>query len=251
LNIINTKSDKIFRIIIVLILSQMFAITFLVSTVSADDEKKDVKPPPNVVAQYLFDDRDFNSLAVYVSTSRFPLGISVWGFTEVNGAHDDAARRFDLTRTLSEYRFSHNGLGKALNINGLIAQVEYNDVTPQGSELLRFGVAYRHKLKIPQMGSLGGLNGWLQWRIHPYETDGDGGQASIIYFLPFHANVVITGWLDVNYSENSRRRLVFGPFLNMKIAERSWVVLRYRHNGVEEAFGLDGTGWALGLRTDF
>jgi len=245
------KSDVIYRRIVSISLTYFITMTFLLNTVSANDAKKDVKPPPNVVAQYLLDDRDFNSLAVYVSTLRFPLGITVWGFTEVNASQNDPAHRFDMTRTFSEYRFSHKGLGNLFNVKGLVAQVEYNDITPQAGQLLRFGVAYRHNLKIPQLGSIGGLNGWLQWRGHPYQTNGDGGQASLIYFLPFHNKVFISGWLDLNYSESSDPKWVFGPFLNMKISERSWLVLRYNHNGIEEAIGLDGTGWALGVRVDF
>ena len=252
MNILKAWSDKFHRGIISISLSYLIAMTCLLSTVSADDAKKDVNPPPNVVAQYVLDDRDFNSLAVYVSTLRFPLGISVWGFTEVNASQNDPAHRFDLTRTFSEYRFSHKGLGDMLSVKGLVAQVEYNDITPEAGQLLRFGIAYRHNLKIPQIGNVGGLNGWLQWRAHPYQTNGDGGQASLIYFLPFHKKVLVNGWLDLNYSKNYRRKWVFGPFLNLKISERSWVVLRYRHNGFEEAIpDLDGTGWALGVRVDF
>lgn len=251
LNSHKTWSDKMHRVIISVILSQMVSIALLLNSASADDSKKDSKPPPNVVMQYIFDDRDFNSLAVYVSTLRFPLGISVWGFTEVNADQDDAVHRFDLTRTFSEFRFSHNGLGDILNVKGLVAQIEYNDSTPFPGPLLRFGVAYRHNLKIPQLGSVGGLNGWLQWRAHPYQTGGSGGQASLIYFLPFHKKAFINGWLDLNYSENFRRKWVFGPFLNLKIGERSWVVFRYNYNGIEDAIGLDGTGWGLGLRVDF
>lgn len=247
-----TKSNIVHRGIASISLSCFIAMTVLLSTVFADEAKKDVKPPPNIIALYVLDDRDFNSLAVYVSTLRFPLGISVWGFTEVNATQNDPAHRFDMTRTFSEYRFSHKGLGDMLNVNGLVAQVEYNDITPQAGQLLRFGVAYRHNLKIPQFGSIGGLNGWLQWRAHPYQTNGDGGQASIIYFLPFHNKVFISGWLDLNYSENSTPKWVFGPFLNLKMSERSWVVLRYNHNGIEEANpNLDGTGWALGVRVEF
>jgi len=167
-----TKSDIIHRGIASISLSSVIAMTVLFSTVFADEAKKDVNPPPNIIALYVLDDRDFNSLAVYVNTFRFPLGISVWGFTEVNATQNDPAHRFDMTRTFSEYRFSHKGLGDMLSVNGLVAQVEYNDITPQAGHLLRFGVAYRHNLKIPEFGSIGGLNGWLQWRAHPYQTNG-------------------------------------------------------------------------------
>ena len=66
------------------------------------NEKKPVGKGPNVTAQYLNDTREFNSLAVYVSTSRLPLGISIWGFTEVNGSQYKPDDRYDLTRGLSE-----------------------------------------------------------------------------------------------------------------------------------------------------
>lgn len=224
------------------------------SLYAGDDNGKETKsnPAPGVIAQYVFDDRDFNSLAVYVSTTRFPFGFTIWGFTELNGAQQDPAHRFDLTRAFSEYRFSHSGLGNLLNISGLIAQIEYTDIGPQAGELLRFGIAYRHKLNIPSAGGLGGMTGWLQWRAHPVETDGDGGQASLIYFIPLHKNAHINGWLDINYSDEESPKWVFGPFLNLKIGDRSWFVLRYRHNGFEEASPfLDGTGFALGIRVDF
>jgi len=252
LNILKAASDNIHPVFVSINLASLIVLTFLLTTVSADEMKKDSMPPPTVVAQYVLDDREFNSLAVYVTTLRFPLGISIWGFTEVNGMQGDPAHRFDLTRTFSEYRFSHKGLGDMLNVKGLVAQVEYNDITPGAGQLLRFGVAYRHSLKIPKIGSVGGMNGWLQWRTHPYQANADGGQASLIYFLPFHKKVFISGWLDLNYSEKSRRKWVFGPFFHLKLSERSWVVLRYRHNGIEEAIpSLDGTGWAVGVRTDF
>ena len=220
------------------------------------DEGNVKKSNPNsnqsIISQYLYDDRDFNSLAVYVSTNRLPHDLSIWGFTEINGMQGRAEKRYDLTRSLSEYRFSWGGLGKALSLPGFVAQIEYNDITPGPVNLLRFGIAYKHKLQIPKIGGLGGATGWLQWRTHPYETDNDGGQASLIYFLPLHKNAIITGWVDLNYSENSRRKWVIGPFLNMKMSQHFWIVLRYRHNGIEEAMpSLDGTGWALGGRIDF
>lgn len=213
--------------------------------------KKPVGKGPSVIAQYLLDTREFNSLAIYVSTSRLPFGVSIWGFTEVNGTQYKSDDRFNLTRSLSEYRFSFAQLGQKLNIKGLVAQVEYNDITPGGGEILRFGVAYRHKLTIPSVGKLGGSDGWLQWRAHPYETDGDGGQASLIYFIPLHKKAHINGWIDLNYAEGNSPRWVVGPFLNLYLHQSLWAVLRYRYNGVEDAFGLDGTGWALGLRADF
>lgn len=239
----------LFRLIVRLII-----VLFPIQIIYAGDgeQKKTIaKKGPTVTAQYLFDDREFNSLAIYVSTNRLPFGISIWGFTEVNGTQKAPDDRYNLTRSLSEYRFSFSELGQRLNIKGLVAQIEYNDITPGGGEILRFGVAYRHKIAIPAVGKLGGSDGWLQWRVHPIETDGDGGQASLIYYLPLHKKAHINGWIDLNYADGNSPRWVVGPFLNLSVHQRIWAVLRYRYNGVEDAFGLDGTGWAVGLRVDF
>ena len=225
-----------------------------IQKINAGDGKQVKKPAGNgpvVNAQYLYDDRDFNSLAIYVSTSRLPLGISIWGFTEVNGSQNMPDDRYNLTRSLSEYRFSFDKIGRMVNIKGLVAQIEYNDITPGGGEILRFGMAYRHTIAIPSMGKIGGLDGWLQWRANPFETDGDGGQASLIYYIPLHKKAHINGWIDLNYAEGHSPRWVVGPFLNLYLHQRIWAVLRYRYNGIDDAFGLDGTGWALGLRADF
>ena len=225
-----------------------------IQKIYAGDGKQPKNPTlkgPSVIAQYLYDERDFNSLAVYVSTDRLPLGLSIWGFTEVNGSQNMPHDRYNLSRSLSEYRFSFNKLGRELKIKGLVAQIEYNDITPGGGEILRFGVAYKHNLAIPSIGKIGGLNGWLQWRTHPVETDGDGGQASLIYFIPFHKKAHVNGWIDLNYADGNSPRWVVGPFFNLFLHESIWAVLRYRYNGIEDAFGLDGTGWALGLRADF
>ena len=100
----------------------------------------------------------------------------------MNGSQNMPDDRYNLTRSLSEYRFSFDKIGRMVNIKGLVAQIEYNDITPGGGEILRFGMAYRHTIAIPSMGKIGGLDGWLQWRANPFETDGDGGQASLIYY---------------------------------------------------------------------
>ena len=77
--------------------------------------------PPRVESHYYLDQREFNSLAVFVSTNRLPSGFSIWGFTEINATQNDPDNRWNLSRALSEYRLSHAGIGNILGLNGLWA----------------------------------------------------------------------------------------------------------------------------------
>ena len=109
-------------------------------------------------------------------------------------------------------------------------------------------MTYRHNLAIPGTG----MTGWLQWRVHPYETDGNGGQASLIYVFRLNKEVYVSGWLDLNVIEGGDNRWVFGPYFNYRVHERVSAMLRFRYNGYEHAAPtLDGTGWAIGTKIDF
>lgn len=206
---------------------------------------------PKLKASYYFDSRDYNTLNIEVGGS-LPLGFSVWGFTDFHGDQDNAGSRGELTRTFSEYRLSHGGIGELLNIPGLGVQAEYNDMTPGDNNLGRFGITYKHAVPIPELGCIGGKPGWLQLRCFPLETDGDGGQVSLIYFLPIHDRVSIAGFADINFIEGATDRWIVEPQLNVRIHNQFWAILEYRYNGFERANDdLDGEGWAVGMRVDF
>ncbi len=73
-----------------------------------------------------------------------------------------------------EYRLSRPLPSKYVGVRGLGLQAEYNDFQGAGNSVARFGVTFRHRLYAERS--------WLQWRYFPVETDGDGGQASLIFF---------------------------------------------------------------------
>ena len=126
-------------------------------------------------------------------------------------------------------------------------EAEYNDLAGRGNEVVRVGATLQHGL-----ARLGGLPGWLRWRIHPYETDDSGAQASLIYFLPVGERLSITGFADLNMDKSSPNRWVIEPQLNFAIDDRFQAVAEFRFNEYEDANPLlDGAGLALGVAVAF
>ena len=123
-------------------------------------------------------------------------------------------------------------------------QVEYNDFHGTNNSLARFGVTFRHRLY--------GERSRLQWRYFPVETDGDGGQASLIFFLPLTKHLLLGGFVDWNWNGARMGRWVLEPQLSYRLSRRLAAVLELRHNDFERVNPrLEGTGVALGLEASF
>ncbi len=205
---------------------------------------------PRVSTVYYGDTRGFNNLTVYVSSNRMPLGLSIWGMTDLMAAQNVPDERWNLVRSFSEFRLSWSRNNRLLGLQGLALQAEYNDFMPGGDPLTRLGLAYRHGM--PGLSGSTSRSGWLLWRVFPYETDGNGGQISLIYMLPLPGPLNIQGFADWNHNPDGPDRWVFEPQLNIELHERIWLALEYRYNGYEEAnAGLEGEGLGLGLRLDY
>lgn len=199
---------------------------------------------------YYLDERDFNTLEIGISSTRTLFGFSLWGFTDLHG-DQGGSRDADFDQSFSEYRLSHAGIGEWLNLPGLGAQIEFNIFTPGSNDVTRFGLTYRHDLPLP-WSETAGRDGWLQWRVFPYETDGDGGQLSLIYNIPLFSRISISGFADYNIREGAPNRWIVEPQLNVKLSPRISALLELRYNEFEDASPtLDGFAPALGLRFDF
>lgn len=195
---------------------------------------------------YYMESRAFSTASVSVSSNRLPGDLSLWGFTDLHGDHD--SNDLALTRSFSEYRLSHAGVGKLLKTRGLSVQAELNSITGNGNDLTRVGLTYKHNFPVP-WGKDTGSQGWLQWRAFPYETDNDGGQASLIFSLPITPRVHIKGFADYNINEHADNRWVVEPELNIQISQRLWALLEFRYNQFEDANpAVRGSGVAIGIR---
>lgn len=198
---------------------------------------------------YYVDSREFTTASIAVSSNRLPLGVSLWGFTDFHGDHDD--KSLALTRSFSEYRLSHASLGQWTRVSGLGFQVELNALSGSGNDLVRAGITYRHNLPLPWLSG-SGQSGWLQWRAFPYESDNNGGQASLIYNFPISERFHVKGFADYNVADGTDNRWVIEPELNVKLAERLWALLEYRYNEYEEANpSVSGSSVAIGVRYHF
>jgi hypothetical protein len=193
---------------------------------------------------YYLDSREYNTINIQTSTSKLPLDIFFWGFVDIHSDQNKNKDRFDLTRYFIEYRLSrHVGFG----IDGLSWEMEYNDSNGSDNSVARFGMTYRHTLPF-----LGGRKSWLQWRVHPYETDGSGAQVSVIYRFWLVKGVYISGFADYNLDEDVPDRWVAEPQLNFVLNKTFDLVVEGRINEFEEASSsLDGYGIALGVKVKF
>ena len=195
---------------------------------------------------YYWDNREFTTLNLLTSTTGLPYDFSIWGFIDLHGAHKSSST--DLSRYFIEYRLNRkidrDWVG---GLDGLGFQTEFNDSESLSNNLLRFGLTYRHSL--PEFF---GQKGWLQWRGFPYETDGSGQQASLIYFLPLHERVWISGFADINFRESLKDVWVIEPQLTYKFTDRFSFLVEYRFNGFEDMLSsVEGEGIALGMEVTF
>jgi len=206
----------------------------------ASEQRSSVKTAGKLT--YYRNTRNYGTANIMTSASGLPLGLQFWGFTDIHGNQGGEGAEF--TRYLMEYRLSRPLPKKFVGIKGLGVQAEYNDFNGAGNSVSRFGVTFRHRTY--------GDRGWLQWRYFPVETDGDGGQASVIYFFPLTKRASIGGFADWNWSQARKGRWVLEPQLTYRLYKRLAAVLELRHNDFERVNPrIQGTGATLGLEASF
>jgi len=197
---------------------------------------------------YYFDTREYNTLNIMTSLSKLPGDIKLWGFVDLSGKQNSGNGRFDITRYFLEYRLSRALFPDSQSaFKGLGFEAEHNDFNGPDNDVLRLGLTYKHLVPF-----LPGSKSWLQWRYHPYETDGTGSQVSVIYFLTLAERIFISGFADLNLENGSDDRWVVEPQINFVINEILDLVLEPRYNEFEDANkALDGFGLAGGIKIKF
>jgi hypothetical protein len=229
-------------------------LTVTYAEIDQNNSRKDIEAQKlpgkkNIIeVSYYFDSRDYNTFNILTLFPDLPLDLKIFGFVDFHGDQNQSDNRFDLTRYFMEYRLGRPLLPKSSGwIKGLGIEAEYNDFNGQRNHVSRFGATYRHKLPL-----FGNSKSWLQWRYHPYETDGAGSQASVIYFISLTEDLFINGFADINFIENGRDRWLLEPQLNYKLTDLIDAAIEFRYNEFEDGNPkLDGVGVAVGLKLKF
>jgi len=214
-------------------------------TTNAEASKKN---PAKVDLTYYFDSRDYNTLNVQTSLPDLPWGFKIWGFIDIHSEQNNTEQRFDLNRYFFEYRLKRPFFPNAKSAwKGLGFEIEYNDANGTDNSVVRTGVTYKHSVPF-----LYNNRSWVEWRYHPYETDGTGSQVSLIYSLHLAERIFISGFADLNLENDTDNRWLFEPQINFKINETFDLVLETRYNEFEDANNaLDGFGVAGGIKIKF
>jgi len=218
-------------------------------TSTQTSKQKDTSQKKNVIEfSYYFDSRDYNTVNILTLFPNLPFDLNIFGFVDFHGNQNEPENRYDLTRYFMEYRLGRPLFPKSSGwIKGLGIEAEYNDFNGQRNHVSRFGFTYKHKFKL-----FNNKKSWLQWRYHPYETDGSGSQASLIYFIGLTEGLFINGFADINFIEDGKDRWLLEPQLNYKLTDLIDAAIEFRYNEFEDANSkLDGVGIALGLKFKF
>jgi hypothetical protein len=202
----------------------------------------------NANLTYYFDSRQYNTLNILTSVPDFPADFKIWGFADLSGKQKSGNDRFDLTRYFLEYRLSRPlFLNSDSAIKGLGFEAEFNDSNGPDNDVLRLGLTFKHPFPL-----LSKTTSWLQWRYHPYETDGTGSQVSVIFFLTLSERIYISGFADLNLENGGDDRWVIEPQVNIVVNDLLDVVVETRYNEIEDANkALNGFGVATGIKFKF
>lgn len=201
-----------------------------------------------LVISYYFDSRQYNTMNIQTSKDDLPLGIHFWGFTDIHSDQNKASDRFDFTRYFMEYRLGGSIGEKELpSLQGVGWEVEFNDFNGPDNHVVRFGLTYRHGVSW-----LLDEKSWIQWRIHPYQTDEKATQASLIFRFNLSERIFISGFADINLVRNGTNRWVAEPQLNYVINDTLDLIIEGRINQFEGAVaGMSGSGVATGIKVKF
>ncbi len=197
--------------------------------------------PVAATLTYYLDTRSYNTLNILVTPRALPGGMNLWGFVDLHGNQNDGNERFDLSRYFIEFRLRKPIVADWL-FDGLGVEIEYNDFNGQGNDLLRPGVTFKHA--VVRSGK-----SWVQWRVHPIETDGSGWQASVIHSFILGERVGLAGFTDLNVRENAPNRWVTESQLSIRVNDAFDLVIEARYNEFEDTNPiLDGWGVGVGLK---
>jgi len=222
----------------------LFLLTRPALPVENSPEKAKVKKAKtNYNMTYYHDSRGFKTLEFLTFTNDIPGGFNLFGFTNFHGTQKSSAFDFDLTTHFIEYRLRRPVPKEHFfGISGISGEIEYNDFTGADNNVLRIGVTY--KMTLPFL-----KGSFLQLRALPYETDGSGSFAGLVFGLRFGEKAFLSGFYDLHINKDTPNRIVSEAEVGYQIFHQFRLVMEARYNGFEDANPLlDGTGVAFGVK---
>lgn len=181
------------------------------------------------LAEYDFDNRGYNVLH-FQGHSPLPLGFSLWGFIDLEGADNTSSDREDISRHFLELDFKR----KLWRNLGVVA--ELNDLQGQDNEIGRFGMFWAPDTNdwSPDSGLWAGKFR-LGFKFFPVQTIKNTGQWSFNWNKQFDnicdGRFSAGGFFDLNYnSNNNTTAIVTEHQIRMRVAEGLHLITEFRVN---------------------
>lgn len=197
------------------------------------------------LAEYDFDNRGYNVLH-FQGAAPLPLGFSLWGFIDLEGAEGTDTQREDISRHFLELDLKR----KVWRNVGAIA--ELNDLEGQDNEIGRFGVFWA-----PDTSKLFRSSGWtagkfrLGFKFFPVQTISNSGQWSFNWNKQFDeilgGRFSTGGFFDLNYKTSGNATIVTEHQVRFRVAEGLHLITEFRVN----EFLNDDFGIAPGIQYRF
>ncbi|MEO1524171.1 MAG: hypothetical protein AAFX06_01990 [Planctomycetota bacterium] len=194
--------------------------------------------------EYDFDDRGYNTLH-FMGHAPLPLGLSLWGFIDLEGAEGFFAEREDISRHFLELDLKR----RVWRDIGLVA--ELNDLEGPNNEIGRFGFFWQPDMSRFSLEE-GVWAGKLRFGIKcfPVQTISRTSQWSFNWNKQFDSllggRLSAGGFFDLNHS-TSRNVIVTEHQVRFRIAEGMNLITEFRVN----EFLADDFGIAPGLQYRF
>ena len=197
-----------------------------------------------MTAEYQFDTRGFNTIN-FTGGANLPLGLSIWGFTDIETADSSDGSRAD-----AEEFFIEIDLKKEL-YKGFGVVLEYNDGEARHNSIGRFGVNY-----IARWDWLKKMDLNLAFKAFPIETDGHGWQGSFCWEKKFpkifDGRFSMGGFFDINFdsgANDNETNVVTETQARYKLTENLEALVEFRFNEYKVASQEQGLG--IGMKYKF
>lgn len=198
------------------------------------------KSPTWFRAEYDFDNRGFNVLH-FMGSAPLPLGMSIWGFIDLEGSDLFGTDREETSRYFLEIDLKK----KCWNGGGLLFEV--NDLQGDGNQIGRFGFYHQPDLSwiLPGDGLFAGKR-FLQFKVFPVETDRRGWQAAVAWNKNFDSildgRISTGGFFDLNYNAGLAQDhtiIVSESQIRYRLVEKLHVIVEFRFNEfLQDDFGI-------------